>query len=123
LFDREAEVAAIKAGVARALAGDGGVLVVRGPAGIGKTALLRVGGRLAQERGVGVLRARAAPFERGFPFGVVRQLFEPVLARGDLPADEFLAARRRALWAYSATSRVCRWRPIRCSSAYTRSIG
>jgi DNA-binding CsgD family transcriptional regulator len=38
-----------------------------------------------------VLRARAAPFEREFPYGVVRQLFEPVLTRGDLPMEELLA--------------------------------
>jgi DNA-binding CsgD family transcriptional regulator len=46
---------------------------------------------LAEEQGVVVLRARAAPFEREFPYGVVRQLFEPVLARGDLPVEELLA--------------------------------
>jgi predicted ATPase len=67
------------------------VLVVRGPAGIGKSALLRVSERLAEEQGAIVLRARAAPFEREFPYGVVRQLFEPVLARGDLPVEELLA--------------------------------
>jgi DNA-binding CsgD family transcriptional regulator len=91
LVDREAEVAAVGAAVALAPAGDGGVLVVRGPAGIGKSALLRVSERLAEERGVIVLRARAAPFEREFPYGVVRQLFEPVLARGDLPLGELSA--------------------------------
>lgn len=91
LFDREAEVAATETAVARAVAGDGGVLVVRGPAGIGKSALLRVGGRLAQGRGVVVLRARAAPFEHGFPFGVVRQLFEPVLARGQPASGDLFA--------------------------------
>jgi hypothetical protein len=67
------------------------VLVVRGPAGIGKSALLRVAERLAEARDVIVLRARAAPFERDFPYGVVRQLFEPVLARGDLPVEDLLA--------------------------------
>ena len=91
LLDREAEVAAVAAAVALAPARNGGVLVVRGPAGIGKSALLRVSERLAEEQSVIVLRARAAPFEREFPYGVVRQLFEPVLARGDLPVEELLA--------------------------------
>ena len=91
LADREAEVAALEAAVARALAGDGGVLVVRGPAGIGKSALLRVGGRLAEAHGVRGLWAQAAPFERGFPFGVVRQLFEPVLARGGRAGADLFA--------------------------------
>jgi DNA-binding CsgD family transcriptional regulator len=91
LLDREAEVSAVAAAVALASAGNSGVLVVRGPAGIGKSALLRVSERLANEQGVIVLRARAAPFEREFPYGVVRQLFEPALARGDLPVEELLA--------------------------------
>ena len=91
MLDREAEVSAMAAAVALASARTGGALVVRGPAGIGKSALLRVAVRLAEEQGVIVLRARAAPFEREFPYGVVRQLFEPVLARGDLPVEELLA--------------------------------
>jgi DNA-binding CsgD family transcriptional regulator len=100
LLDREAEVSAVAAAVALAPARNGGVLVVRGPAGIGKSALLRVSERLADEQSVMVLRARAAPFERGFPYGVVRQLFEPVLARGDLAAGELFsgsAARARTV--------------------------
>ena len=91
LLDREAEVSAVADAVALAPARNGGVLVVRGPAGIGKSALLRVSERLAEEQGVMVLRARAAPFEREFPYGVVRQLFEPVLARSDVPVEELLA--------------------------------
>ncbi len=91
LADREAEVAALEAAVARAGAGDGGVLVVRGPAGIGKSALLRVGGRVAEAQGVRGLWAQAAPFERGFPYGVVRQLFEPVLARAGPAGDDLFA--------------------------------
>src|SRR5690349_800668 len=63
LVDREAEVSAAAAAVALAPAGSGGVLVVRGPAGIGKSALLRVAERLAEEQDAIVLRARAAPFE------------------------------------------------------------
>jgi len=91
LLDREAELSAVAAAVALAPGRTGGLLVVRGPAGIGKSALLRVSERLAEEQGVTVLRARAAPFEREFPYGVVRQLFEPALARGDLPVDDLLA--------------------------------
>ena len=99
LLDREAEVSAVADAVALAPAGNGGILVVRGPAGIGKSALLRVSERLAEEQGVIVLRARAAPFEREFPYGVVRQLFEPVLARRDLPVEELLAGAASGAWA------------------------
>jgi AAA ATPase-like protein len=91
LLDREDEIAAVAAAVALAPARNGGVLVVRGPAGIGKSALLRASERLAEEQNVIVLRARAAPFEREFPYGVVRQLFDPALARRDLPVEELLA--------------------------------
>jgi hypothetical protein len=48
LLDREAEIAAIEDALARAASGDGGVLVFRGPAGIGKSALLRAGQRVAK---------------------------------------------------------------------------
>jgi hypothetical protein len=55
------------------------VVVVEGPAGIGKSELLGVVGGRAGARGFGVLRARGSEFEAGMAFGVARQLFEPVL--------------------------------------------
>jgi len=58
-----------------------GCAMVVGPAGIGKTALLAEAGRLARSSGARVLTARGTEFERGLGFGVVRQLFEPALAR------------------------------------------
>ncbi len=66
--------------LAEVAGGAGGVLVVEGPAGIGKSALIRaVRGRAADE-GLTVLSARGAELEREFSFGVVRQLLEPALA-------------------------------------------
>ena len=55
----------------------GAMILVEGPAGIGKTRVLAAADELAAERRLRVLRARAAELERGFPLGVVRQLFEP----------------------------------------------
>jgi hypothetical protein len=52
-----------------------------GSAGIGKSALLQDTQRLAEQIGVIVLRARAGPVEPEYRYGVVRQLFEHVLAR------------------------------------------
>jgi DNA-binding CsgD family transcriptional regulator len=54
---------------------------VVGPAGIGKTALLAEAARIGRGAGGLVLTARGTEFERGLGFGIVRQLFEPVLAR------------------------------------------
>src|SRR5919106_1083397 len=56
-----------------------GVLVVEGPAGIGKTRLLAEFKERAERDGRRVLSARGSDLEREFPFGVVRQLFEPLL--------------------------------------------
>src|SRR5579884_2586417 len=81
LFEREGELAAVEALLER-----GGLLVVEGRAGIGKTSLVEVACRWAEERGREVLRARGSELEADFAFGVVRQLFERRLA--DASADE-----------------------------------
>jgi DNA-binding CsgD family transcriptional regulator len=81
LVERERELERIGACLARAQHGRGGVTVVEGPAGIGKTVLLAAGRRAAEGRGFRVLRARGAELEREFAFGVVRQLVEAVVVR------------------------------------------
>jgi DNA-binding CsgD family transcriptional regulator len=78
LLERETELARIEAGIERALDAEGEMLLVEGPAGIGKTALLRAARGLAGER-MTALSARATELEREFPFGAVRQLLEPPL--------------------------------------------
>jgi len=79
IFDREAEIAAIAAAVDAALSGSGSLLLVQGVAGIGKTRLMTYACERGAQAGMRVLTARAAEFEAGFAWGVVRQLFEPVL--------------------------------------------
>ncbi len=74
------------AGLIAAIAGGGRLLAIEGPPGIGKTALIAEAKALAQEAGMQVLGARGSELERSFSYGVVRQLFEPLLA--SLPADE-----------------------------------
>ena len=49
---------------------------------MGKTRLLEYARSAAAAAGLRVLSARGSPLERSFAFGVVRQLFEAVLARG-----------------------------------------
>ena len=80
LLERERELAAVAAAVDAAAAGHGSVLWIEGPAGIGKTRLLRAARAHAERSGVRVLRARASELEREFAFGVVRGLFEPAVA-------------------------------------------
>lgn len=76
LLERGAETAALEAVLEGAAAGDGACVVVEGPAGIGKSALLAAARRSARARGMSVLAARADELEVDFPYGVVRQLLE-----------------------------------------------
>lgn len=80
LLERERELAELAVLVADAREGAGQLAVVQGPAGIGKTRLLAAGRAEAERAGTRVLAARGSELERTFAYGVVRQLFEPVLA-------------------------------------------
>src|SRR5215213_3970757 len=79
LLERNEELARIESALDEARAGRGTFLVLEGPAGIGKTALLAAARTAAAESGMRVLRARGTELERDFAFGVARQLFEPSL--------------------------------------------
>ena len=76
LFERQGDLAAVELGVAAAVAGRGRLLWIEGPAGIGKTELVRRARRTATRAGLRVCAARGGELEREFPFGIVRQLFE-----------------------------------------------
>jgi DNA-binding CsgD family transcriptional regulator len=80
LLERSEELARIESALAEARSGRGRFVVVEGPAGIGKTALLAATRAAAADGGMCVLRSRGTELERDFAFGVVRQLFEPPLA-------------------------------------------
>jgi DNA-binding CsgD family transcriptional regulator len=104
LLEREEDLARIESALADARRGVGRFVVVEGPAGIGKTALLAAARTAAAASGMRVLRSRATEMESNFAFGVVRQLFEPPLAeaseleRADLlQAAAGVAARRLGL--------------------------
>ena len=82
-----------------AVAGRGAVALVEGAAGIGKTSLLQRVVADASEAGCAVAVARGSELERGFAFGLVRQLFEPLLATLDADgrAEALAGAARLAL--------------------------
>src|SRR5436190_18203867 len=80
LLERNEELARIESALAEARAGRGTFVVVEGPPGIGKTAMLAAARTAATDGGMRVLRARGTELERDFAFGVMRQLFEPPLA-------------------------------------------
>ena len=65
--------------VAATAAGDPRVVLIEGPAGIGKTALLCAVRKLADAAGLRVMTARGGELERELGLGIARQLFEPLL--------------------------------------------
>jgi DNA-binding CsgD family transcriptional regulator len=91
LLERDAELATIESLLSAAGSGSGRLLTIEGEAGAGKTSLLEAIGRLADEGGMRVLRARGGEYERDFPYGVVRQLFEPMLLFDEAQRTELLA--------------------------------
>ena len=83
LLERGEELARIQQAITALDGGDGGVLVIQGVAGIGKSALLQVLCQHATDQGVQTLSARASELEREFGFGVVRQLLEARIVRAE----------------------------------------
>jgi DNA-binding CsgD family transcriptional regulator len=85
LLERDTELATVT-GLIAASPGGGRLLAIEGPPGIGKTALMAAAKAMGQETGMQVLGGRGSELERSFSYGVVRQLFEPLLA--SLRAEE-----------------------------------
>lgn len=83
LLERGGELARLEQAVRALVHGRGGVLIIEGAAGIGKSALLRAVCEQATEREVQTLTARGSELERDFGFGVVRQLLERRMVRAD----------------------------------------
>jgi DNA-binding CsgD family transcriptional regulator len=81
LLERERELEQIHNLIASAASGLGAVALIEGPAGIGKSSVLAAAQAAAEDADFEAARARASELEREFAFGLVRQLFEPRLAR------------------------------------------
>src|SRR4051794_29414109 len=80
LLERGDQLPRLGEALAAAHQGEGRVVLVEGPAGMGKTALLLELKARAEAAGMRVLRARGAELEQEFGYGIVRQLLEPPLA-------------------------------------------
>src|SRR3954471_18922970 len=80
IVERDNEIGLIGMLLGDAIAAEGRVALLEGPAGIGKTRLLAEARAQGAPLGMAVLSARGSELEREFPFGVARQLFEGALA-------------------------------------------
>src|SRR5215831_20060114 len=80
LLVREVPVAALQAMTGATRDGSGRFVLIEGSAGIGKTRLLGEARWIADSAGMRVLAARGGELEGEFAYGIVRQLFEPLLA-------------------------------------------
>jgi DNA-binding CsgD family transcriptional regulator len=86
LLERDEELSALDAAIETTADGRGSVVLVHGPAGIGKSELLAMTVSRARDAGFEVLTARGGEYERSFGFGVARELLGARLA--EATADE-----------------------------------
>ncbi len=76
MVEREAELRSIRAALESAAGGEGRLVVIEGPAGIGKTELVAAAREEAKAMGFGRLKAVGDEPEQSLPWGVVGQLVE-----------------------------------------------
>ena len=74
-MERAGELEVFRAGLRRARVGEGGIVVVEGVAGIGKSALLDICASEADREGMGVLRVRGDELVMESSFAGIRELF------------------------------------------------
>jgi DNA-binding NarL/FixJ family response regulator len=84
LVERSSEMSLLQLSVSECLRGTGGLVLIRGPVGTGKTELLRAVARKADEAGARFLAADAVYAEHPAPLSALRQIFEVA----DLASDE-----------------------------------
>jgi len=80
-LERDRELSRIQHALAEVSGGTGTLLVLEGPAGIGKSRLLDEARAMAADGGILALRARGDELERTHPFGLVSSLLESRFAR------------------------------------------
>ncbi len=92
MLERERELGVLREGLDRARGGEGTLLLIEGPAGVGKTQLGREARAAAEHAGIAPLVARGSELEQPFAFGVVRQLLEPAISEAPERTDVFRGA-------------------------------
>jgi DNA-binding CsgD family transcriptional regulator len=99
LIDREREMSALREVLFSYSADSAHLAVVEGPAGIGKTSLLRLVCQEARNCGMAVLTARGLDLETDLPFAVVRHLLEqfPPRRRATIAGSEWPDLARRII--------------------------
>lgn len=94
LYGRDRELGVLNDLVDHASEG-GGAVIVRGEAGIGKSALVAEVGRHATARGMRILAAQGLQSEAHLTFAGLHQLLQPLLAQLDVLPSPQRAARPR----------------------------
>ena len=79
LLEREQERQAIDASLEALGGGRGGVLIVEGEAGIGKSTLARYVADGSRQRGLQLFLARGGELEKDVPYGIAIELFGPLI--------------------------------------------
>jgi DNA-binding CsgD family transcriptional regulator len=92
LVERDQDLAGLMETLGQCLDGVGGVILVTGAVGLGKTELLLAFCQMARASGVVVLRGVGSRAERGLPLGLLAQLFD----RSEAVATLLTAMRRNA---------------------------
>lgn len=80
-LERDAELNTIGRLLGRASTGSGGLLVIEGPSGVGRSRLIEETIGRARGAGMDLLAARAGELEAGYPFEVALRLLEPRLEK------------------------------------------
>ena len=95
LVERDSELAELSHRLEAVRAGAGSVVVIEGPAGVGKSVLLDFACSRASDQEIRVLTGRGSEFEQAYPWGVVRALFAPALGGSDAERGRLLAGAAR----------------------------
>jgi DNA-binding CsgD family transcriptional regulator/predicted negative regulator of RcsB-dependent stress response len=97
LLEREGELSRLDAAIAAAAGGAGGVVLVEGDPGVGRTSLLAAAAARTAAAGFEVLDARGGALEGAEGFGVVRRFFERPVGRAEAADREALLGGAAAL--------------------------